>query len=446
MSAGPHYDTTRTAQRVGLVQGRRGSPARLAVWPWLICSSFVACATAPPPLELPEIALVDPAFLSSVEASSGAPIIGNNRVDILLNGEQTFPALLDAVRSATRTLTFEAYIFHEGQVADDLIDAFADRCRAGVRLSMLLDAHGSQNLPDRYIKALREAGCVIVPEFRPLHPWKWEQTNKRNHRRIMVVDGRVGFTGGYGVDDTWRGDGRTEGRWRETNLRLEGPVVHQLQAAFLEHWREATGTLLGGADYFPYPPVVVLDTPVQAQVVRSSPLNDNFTLYSVLLQAISAARASICISTPYLIPDEAFTKALRKAVQRGVAVRVLVPSVVNGSGVEYITQSTQRDHFGPLLAAGIQLYEYAPALLHTKMMVIDGHWATVGSTNLDNRSMAMNDELNVVFYDESIARRLEEIFKEDLSHSKRITADQLHERGWISRVLGVLTRPVLDYF
>jgi cardiolipin synthase A/B len=169
-------------------------------------------------------------------------------------------------------------------------------------------------------------------------------------------------------------------------------------------------------------------------------------LYGVLLQAISAARTSICLSTPYLIPDEAFTTALRKAVQRGVAVRVLVPSVVNGSGVECITQSTQRDHFRPLLAAGIQLSEYAPALLHTKMMVIDGHWATVGSTNLDNRSMAINDELNVVFYDESIARRLEEIFKEDLIHCKRITADQLHERGWISRVLGVLTRPVLDYF
>ena len=331
-------------------------------------------------------------------------------------------------------------------MADELIDAFADRCRAGVRLSMLLDAHGSKNLPDRYLNALREAGCVIVPEFRPLHPWKGEQTNKRNHRRIMVVDGRVGFTGGYGVDDTWRGDGRTEGRWRETNVRLEGPAVHQLQAAFLEHWREATGTLLGGADYFPYPPVVVTDAPVQAQVVRSSPLNDNFSLYGVLLQAISASRTTICLSTPYLIPDEAFTTALRKAVQRGVAVRVLVPSVVNGSGVEYITQSTQRDHFGPLLDAGIQLYEYAPALLHTKMMVIDGRWATVGSTNLDNRSMAMNDELNVVFYDQSIARRLEEIFKEDLVHSKRITAEQLHERGWISRVLGVLTRPVLDYF
>jgi cardiolipin synthase len=423
-----------------------GCPSRRwrAVLLGLAGCSLVACASTPPQLTLPAMSLVDPAFQTSVEALSGASIIGNNQVDILLNGEETFPALLKAVRSATRTLTFEAYIFHEGRIADQLVAAFADRCQAGVAVFILLDGHGSK-LPDRYRSVLREAGCALE-WFRPLRPWAPEQSNKRNHRRVMVVDGRVGFTGGYGVDDTWSGDGRTEGRWRETNVRMEGPVVHQLQAAFFEHWREATGTLLGGADYFAYPPARVQDGPVRAQVVRSSPLSDNFSMYGLFLQAVTAARTSILLSTPYLMPGEQFTVALASAVRRGVAVRVLVPSIVNGSGVEYVTQASQRDSFGPLIAAGIELYEYAPALLHTKMMVIDGRWATIGSTNLDNRSMAMNDELNVVFYDESIAQRLEEIFKEDVAHATRITAEQLEERGWLSRFLGLLTSPVRNFF
>lgn len=413
---------------------------------WLAGCSLAACATVPPRLQLPAMSLVDPAFQSSVEAYSGSSIIANNRVDILLNGEQTFPALLDAIREARHTLTFEAFIFHEGQVGDQLVNAFIDRCRAGVRVAILLDAHGAKGLPDRYVTGLRDAGCSLVPDFRPLHPWKLEQTNKRNHRRIMVVDGRVGFTGGYGIDDTWNGDGRTKGHWRETNVRLKGPIVHQLQAAFLEHWREATGIVLGGADYFPYPPAEVQDGPVRAHVVRSSPLRDNFSMYGVFLQAISSARTSILLSTPYLIPGEQVTAAFIDAVRRGVDVRVLVPSVENGAGVEYVTQASQRDNFGPLLDGGIQLHEYTPALLHTKMMVIDGRWATVGSTNLDNRSMAMNDELNVVFYDQQIAKRLEDIFNEDLSRAKKISREQLEQRGWASRFLGLLIRPVRDYF
>jgi cardiolipin synthase A/B len=446
MRVRPHHLTTQIC-RVKSGQARRGfAGGGASALLWLICGGVTACATTPPQLKLPEMAIAEPAFQASVEAFSGAPIIGKNRVDILLNGEQTFPALLQAIRSAMHTLTFEAYIFHEGKVANQLVDAFVERCRAGVRISILLDAHGSKGLPDRYITALRDAGCSIVPDFRPLRAWQLERTNKRNHRRVMVVDGRIGFTGGYGLDDTWDGDGRTEGRWRETNVRLEGPVVHQLQAAFLEHWRESTGELLGGADYLAYPPAQVQDGPVRTQVVRSSPLKDNFSMYGVFLQAISSARSSIFLSTPYLMPGPQFSSALIEAVQRGVMVRVLVPSVVNGSGVEYVTQASQRDSFGPLLEGGIQLFEYAPALLHTKMMVIDGCWATVGSTNLDNRSMALNDELNVVFYDQSIARRLEDIFNDDLTHAKKISAEQLEQRGWISRVLGFLTSPVLDYF
>jgi cardiolipin synthase len=222
--------------------------------------------------------------------------------------------------------------------------------------------------------------------------------------------------------------------------------VQSLQEAFVEHWREATGALLGGKEYFPYPPVEIKDAPVQAQIVRSSPLQGNDAMYRVFLQAVSSARHSIMISTPYLLPGEQLTSALLEATQRGVRVRVLIPSVENGSGVEFVTQASQRDAFGPLLDGGVQLHEYAPALLHTKMMIIDGVWATVGSTNFDNRSMAMNDELNVMFYDQSIAKRLEEIFVEDVAHSAKLTREQLENREWLHRALSVLLSPFHAWF
>ena len=413
----------------------------------LLLSSWLAgCASTPAPLTVPSMRIDDPAFRTSLEAFAGAPILGDNRVDILLNGEETFPALLDAIRSAEHTITFEAYIFHEGKVADQIVGAFVERCKAGVRVAILLDAHGSDGLPERYIQDLRDAGCILVPDFRPLRLWSLERTNKRNHRRIMVIDGRVGFTGGYGVDDTWSGNGRTEGRWRETNVRLQGPIVQSLQEAFVEHWREATSVLLGGKDYFPYPPVTVKDVPVLAQVVRSSPLQGNDAMYRAFLQAISSARTSILISTPYLLPGEQLTEALLDAVRRGVRVRVLIPSVVKSSGVEFVTQASQREAFGALLEGGVQLHEYSPALLHTKMMIIDGTWATVGSTNLDNRSMAMNDELNVMFYDRTIAKRLEEIFAADVAYSHKVSREQLENREWLHRALGVLLSPFHAWF
>lgn len=438
--------TIRNRQRVGLVDvpKRRTHARRVLIL--LACCLSVACAATPPRLTLPALSINDPSFLTSMEAFSGAPIVGENKVEILLNGEETFPALLETIRAAQKTVTFEAYIFREGKVADQIVQAFVERCRAGVRIAILLDAHGSADLPDHYVQALRSANCAIVPDFRPLRFWNPERTNKRNHRRIVVVDGLVGFTGGYGVDDTWNGDGRTEGHWRETNVRLTGPIVQRLQEAFLEHWWEATGTLLGGADYFPYRPVEVKDVPVRAQVVRSSPLWDNHAIYPAFLQAVTSARTSILISTPYLLPGEQLIGALVDAVQRGVAVRVLVPDLISSSGVEHVTQATQREEFGLLLDGGIHLHEYAPALLHTKMMIVDSMWATVGSTNFDNRSLAMNDELNVVFYDERIAKALEDIFLNDLSHSRKLSREQLENRGWFARFLGILTTPVRDYF
>ena len=430
------YLITGTDQRVGLRAG------------WVLLSVLLAtaCAPLPPKLSLPQIAITEPAFQRALEAFTGAPISGDNKVDILLNGDETFPVLLKELRAATKTITFETFIFRKSKIADEIIAVFEERCRAGIRASILLDAHGSDNLPEDYVQRLMEAGCQVVPDFRPLRPWNLERSNKRNHRRIVVVDGRIGITGGYGIDETWNGDGRTKGRWRETNVRLEGPAVQQLQEAFIEHWKEATGTLLGGEEYLAYPAVAVKDVPVQAQIIRSSPTRDNYALYEVFLQAISSAQHSILISTPYLLPGDQMAEALAKAVQRGVTVTALVPSVIRETWVEYIVQESQREEFGPLLDAGIRIYEYFPALLHTKAMVIDGVWSTIGSMNIDNRSMALNDELNVIFYNEEVARRLEDILNEDLTHSHKISREQLENRGWAGRLLGSMMSPLTDQF
>jgi cardiolipin synthase len=326
-----------------------------------------------------------------------------------------------------------------------MVEAFVDRCQAGVHVAILLDAHGSSNVPEDYVERLKTADCKVVPDFRPLRFWRVGPSNLRNHRRIVVVDGRVGFTGGYGIDEMWMGNGRMKDKWRETNARLEGPVVRQLQAVFLEHWREATGTLLGGTEYYPYPPATVTDAPARVQVVSSSPYRDNFSLYTVFLHAILSAQRSILIATPYLLPGEQMTRALVEAVQRGVKVMVLVPAVIAEAWIEYLVQETQREAFGPLLDGGVQLYEYHPGLLHTKVMIIDDVWATVGSTNLDNRSMGLNDELNIICYDESIAKRLEATFFDDFAHSRKITRDRLRTRGWLGRFLGFLVMPLQDH-
>jgi cardiolipin synthase len=326
------------------------------------------------------------------------------------------------------------------------VEALVERCRAGVRAAILLDAHGSMEVPGDYIEALKGAGCEVVPDFRPLRPWRINRSNLRGHRRIVVVDGRVGLTGGYGIDEQWTGDGRTPGHWRETNVCVKGPIVQELQAAFLEHWREATGALPGGKEFFPYPPVAVEDRPVRTQVVKSSPFRENYGMYALFLQVLASARRSILISTPYFMPGDQMTTALVDAVRRGVNVVVLIPALMHEAWIELLVQESQREGFGPLLESGIQLYEYHPGLLHTKTMVIDGVWATIGSLNFDNRSMGMNDELNLVVYDKGIARQLQQIFLEDLAHSKILTREQLRNRGWLGRVVGLLASPFNNQF
>lgn len=287
---------------------------------------------------------------------------------------------------------------------------------------------------------MRRAGCKLE-QFRRVRapqivlPWKLLQYNYRNHRRVLVIDGRIGFTGGYGISDAWLGDGRTQDHWRDTNARVEGPAVKYLQAAFTDSWLETTGNILGGGEFFPR-----LETrgQVPLQFVRSSPVGGSFQNYLLYLLSITSARKSILIANPYFIPDDRMTEALLDAAARKVRVTVLVPGKIDFK----ITYRASRRHYGQMLLGGIQIYEYSPALLHSKTMVVDGVWATVGSTNFDNRSFALNEELNLTLYDRALAQTLEASFAEDLRHSRQITYEEWDARGLKEKFFELFAFPV----
>jgi cardiolipin synthase A/B len=397
----------------------------------------VACARPFPHVALPSMALGEPSFFPTLEAYAQAPIVGGNRIDILLNGDELFPVMIEVIRSAEKTISYAQYTYEEGSVARDFAEALAERCRAGVAVNVLLDGVGTLDMPPEYYASLKEAGCHVAT-FRPLGSFAFQRANNRNHRRILVVDGRVGFTGGSGIGANWMGDGRTEGHWRNTDVRIEGPAVEYLQGAFVENWLEATGVVLGGEDFFPRP--LGPKGQVYAQVVRSSPSAGSFGLYTTFLLAISAAQRSIYLTTPYFAPDTEMLDALVQAANRQVRVVMLVPGVIDHN---IIKPAGGRD-FDRLLRAGVEIYEYQSALLHAKTMVIDGRWSTIGSTNFDNRSFALNDELNVVIYNTGVAANLERTFADDLAHSKKVEYREWRQRGVMERLFEFFVVPFHD--
>lgn len=395
------------------------------------------CGHVQPHLEVPDLRIAEPSFRATVVGYAGGVVVGGNRIDVLLNGDEIFPAKLELIRSARKTITYAQYVFEEGEPAADTAQALAERCRAGVKVHVLVDAVGSLMMPSQYRDWLTEAGCELA-DYRPLSPWAMDRVNNRNHRRILVVDGRAGVTGGSGTSGKWSGNGRQEGQWRDTDLRLEGPVVAQLQGAFAENWLEATGVALGGPDYFPSP--IEPKGQVESQIVRSSPAGGSVAMYTMFLLAIASARRSIYITNPYFVPDEKMLSTLLQARRRGVRVVLLLPGATDHN----LVRQASRSELGQLLQAGIKVYEYRAALLHAKTMVIDSIWATVGSTNLDRRSFELNEELNLVVYNPDIARRLEGVFEADLRGSREVTYEAWKNRGILSRILEALSLPFRD--
>lgn len=399
--------------------------------------ALAGCARVHPHIALPPLSLGEPSFFPTLEAYASAPIVGGNSAEFLLNGEQIFPAIVEAIRSAKKTVTYAQYFYEDGPVAREVAEALAERCRDGVGVNVLLDAFGTLSMPKEYSELMTRSGCHVA-YFRPLGQYVFHRYNNRNHRRILVVDGRVGFTGGSGVSRKWMGNGRVEHHWRDTDIRVEGPVVEYLQAAFAENWLETTGVVLGGETYFPRP--IEPRGDVYAQIVKSSPATGSFAMYTTFLLAVSAAQRTIEITNPYFVLDDKMQQALVKAARRGVRVRVLVPGAIDHN----IVRQASRRQFGKMLRTGIEIYEYTPALLHSKTIVIDGVWATIGSTNLDNRSFAVNDELNLIVYNRRVAQRLERIFAEDVAVSKPVTYDDWRKRGLAAKVLEVMALPLRD--
>jgi cardiolipin synthase len=369
----------------------------------------------------------DPAFQRSMGVLLGPALVGGNRVDVLLNGDRIFPAMLEAIRGARRSITFESYIYWSGEVGQQFADALSERARAGVKVHVLLDWVGSGKMEDKLLNEMESAG-IEIKKFHRLHWYNLARMNNRTHRKVLVADGRVGFTGGVGISDLWSGDAQDPQHWRDTHFRVEGPVVAQMQAVFLDNWVKATGVVLHGDSYFP-----ALEPAGKsvAQMFSSSPSGGSESMQLMYLLSITAARRTIDLSSAYFVPDELTLRTLSEAAKRGVKVRI----ITTGEHTDTITvRRASRALWGDLLTAGIAIYEYQPTMYHCKVMIVDGLWVSVGSTNFDNRSFRLNDEANLNIHDGEFARRQTGIFEQDLAKSRQVTLQQWQGRPVAERL------------
>ncbi len=371
----------------------------------------------------------DAQFRRSMGVLLGPPIIEGNKVEVLLNGDQIFPAMLDAIRAAKTSITFETYIYWSGSIGHEFSEALAERARAGVKVHLMLDFIGSIKMDDASMQAMRDAGVQLQRYHKPAW-WKLARLNNRTHRKLLIVDGVVGFTGGVGIADQWRGNAQDEEHWRDTHFRVEGPVVGQMQAVFTDNWTKATGVVLDGPDYFP-PLAAKGDIP--AQMFSSSPTGGSASMHLMYLMAITAARQSILLSASYFVPDELAMRALVAAAKRGVDVRIITPGKEIDSDVVRIAS---RERWGPLLEAGIKIAEYQPTMYHVKALIVDDMMVSVGSTNFDNRSFSINDEANLNLLDPAFARAQREVFEDDWKRARPITLQAWQDRPWTEKLAG----------
>ena len=373
------------------------------------------------------VAPAEPQFPLSVALLTNTPLLAGNRVEIALNGDGTFPRLWADLRSARQSIVVQNYYGQPGTVADSLTAILLERARAGVRVFVLHDAFGTPDITERRLAALREAGIRVVP-FRPLRLSTIWRLQNRSHVRAVVVDGRIGWTGGFGIDDKWLGDGRTDHGWRDTNVRFEGPAVLQLQAAFAAAWAEATGVLFTGrATATAQPP----GDGVEAGLLHASPTLGSTSAERFLALSIAGARRSLWVTNAYFAPDDNFVGLLVDAARRGVDVRLLV----GGERTDIrLTWQAARARYERLLAAGVRIWEWQPTTLHAKTFVVDGLWATIGTMNFDNRSVALNDEVTLMVRDSVFGARVEAVFLDDLRHAREITAERFARRPWTGRV------------
>jgi cardiolipin synthase len=369
----------------------------------------------------------DPQFRRSLGVLLGPPIVDGNKVDVLLNGDQIFPAMLKAIREAKQTIDFETYIYWSGDIGRQFTEALAERARAGVKVNVMLDWIGSMKITDDEMNAMRSAGVQLYRYHKPAW-WKLARLNNRTHRKLLIVDGRIGFTGGVGIADKWGGHAQDPDHWRDTHFRVEGPVVGQMQAVFNDNWTQATGQVLDGDAYFP-PLKPQGNSP--AQMFSSSPTGGSESMHLMYLMAITAARHSIHLSNSYFVPDKLAVRALIAAAKRGVEVRIIVPGPHIDSDV---VRAASHSLWGDLLKAGVKIAEYQPTMFHVKALVVDSLLVSVGSTNFDNRSFILNDEANLNMLDAAFAKQQEAIFEDDWKHARPYSLQKWEERSYADKL------------
>ncbi|MGI8546601.1 MAG: phospholipase D-like domain-containing protein [Gemmatimonadaceae bacterium] len=400
---------------IGVLTVTHGTPVRTVIAP--------GAADQPPPV-------TDSLFASTMELYTGTHIGSGNKVELMLNGEGSYPPLWRDLEGAKRTITVQMYYSEPGKVADKMRDVLSERARAGVRVLVLLDAFGSGPLKKTgFLDSLRAAGAHVSW----LRPLRWYTLNKaatRSHVRIVVVDGRIGWTGGFGLADYWLGDGIHAEQWRDSNVRFEGPTVAALEAAFASGWAEATGVLLTGHTYFPESAFQEVG-PTVAGLMYTVPAVGSTSASRFLALSITAAKKTLYVTNSYFVQAVEFRNVLKLASKRGVDVRVITAG--DKSDVK-TTVYAGRAHYEELIRSGIRIYEYIPTMMHAKSLVVDGRWSSVGSMNFDNRSMAFNNESNMNVLDAGFGAQMDSIFAVDISHSKEIKLPEFEQRPWTERL------------
>jgi cardiolipin synthase len=366
----------------------------------------------------------DEQFTRSMGLLLGPPVIGGNRFEVLVNGDEIFPSMLEGIRRAQKTITFETFIYWSGAIGEEIAAALSEKARAGVAVHVLLDWVGSSKMDRRYLKMLKEAGAEVIQFHKP-HWTGLGRMNDRTHRKLLVIDGYIGFTGGVGIAQEWTGHAQDERHWRDTHFRVEGPVVGQMQAVFMDNWIKASGNVLHGAEYFPE---IARSGEGLAHMFSSSPSGGSDDMQLMYLMAITAATRTIHLSSAYFVPDKLTINAIVEAARRGVKVQIITP----GKRIDtHTVREASRACWGDLLAAGVEIHEYQPTMFHCKLLVVDEYLVSVGSTNFDNRSFKLNDEANLNIYDRDFAKQQGAILARDIAHSRRVTL-----QDWQRRPLG----------
>ncbi len=376
----------------------------------------------------------DPQFLRSMGSLLEPGILASNKVTGLINGDQIFPAMLEAVRGAQYSICLETYIYWSGEVGREFADVLAEKAKSGVKVHVIIDWIGSRKIDRALINYMEQAG-VEIERYNPLVWYAPTRINHRDHRKLLIVDGRVGFTGGAGLGDIWLGNAESPRHWRDSMFKLEGPAVAQMQAAFMDNWSKSTAKVLDGSDYFPELKPAGNQF---AQVFKSSPREGTEDVRLMYLLSIAAARKSIRLGASYYVPDTLTTQEFIEAIRRGVKVEIILPGAETDSA---IVKHASRGKWGPLLKAGVKIYEYQPTMYHTKMMIVDDAWVSVGSANFGNRSFRLNDEANLNVFSTEFATEQISVFEADKARCSEVTYESWKKRSLWKRFMEVVTAP-----